>query len=322
MTISLVLGIYEAFVKGGDIRSLAVTFLKYAVAAFVIGYWSNFFSDLFTGFNQIANTIDSSYGGLDLLNSWEAQLQHLFQANGYNKLFASIPWTPSALVTLIEISLAYIIYPIVVQIFALIYTFWGSCLFAMGPFVIALAPSSMINSLTKYYALNLGVWNAWSIIYAVFGCLITAIHGNDVNAIVAGNMGSFGFGDATFGSLDGGVEMIGLISIIYAICILLIPMVAAFILRGQFSAVGAGLALAVSKVANGGIGGARAGAALGPVGAVGGALAGAGLGLMGLSTNALFATGTGGGGGQGGSGGGIYSTPPPNTPPPNNPTRG
>jgi hypothetical protein len=56
----LVLGIYEAYVKGGDVRSLAGTFLKYAVAALVIRYWSTFFSDLFTGFNQIANTIDSS----------------------------------------------------------------------------------------------------------------------------------------------------------------------------------------------------------------------------------------------------------------------
>jgi len=322
MTICLVLGIYEAYVKGGDVRSLAGTFLKYAVAAFVIGYWSNFFSDLFTGFNQLANTIDSSYGGLDLLKSWQSQLQTLFTNNGYATLFTSIPWTPSALLTLIEIGLAYIIYPIAVQIFALIYTFWGSCLFAMGPFVIALAPSSMINSLTKYYALNLGVWNAWSIIYAVFGCLITAIHGNDINAIVAGNMGSFGFGDATFGSLDGGIEMIGLISIIYAICILLIPMVAAFILRGQFSAVGAGLTMTVSKVANGGISGARAGAVLGPAGAAGGAMAGAGLGFLGIGTNALFATGIGGWGGQGGSVTGTYSMPPPNTPPPNNPTRG
>ena len=322
MTICLVLGIYEAYVKGGDVRSLAGTFLKYAVAAFVIGYWSNFFSDLFTGFNQIATTIDSSYGGLDLLKNWVAQLQHLFQANGYNKIFTSIPWTPSSLLTLLEIALAYLIYPIAVQIFALIYTFWGSCLFAMGPFVIALAPSSMVNSLTKYYALNLGVWNAWSIIYAIFGCLITAIHGNDVNAIVAGNMGSFGFGDATFASLDGGIEMIGLISVIYAICILLIPMVAAFILRGQFSAVGAGLTMAVSRIANGGISGARAGAALGPAAAVGGAVAGAGVGLLGVNTNALFATGKGSWGGQGGSGTGTYSTPPPNTPPPNNPTRG
>ena len=80
MTICLVLGIYEAYVRGGDIRSLAGTFLKYAVAAFVIGYWSNFFSDLFTGFNQIANTIDSSFGAHDLATSWEAQLRDLFQA--------------------------------------------------------------------------------------------------------------------------------------------------------------------------------------------------------------------------------------------------
>ena len=60
--------------------------------------------------------------------------------------------------------------------------------------------------------------------------------------------------------------MIGLISIIYAICILLIPMVAAFILRGQFSAVGAGISTAVSRIVNGGMTGAKAGAAGGPVG--------------------------------------------------------
>src|SRR6266567_7235071 len=322
MTISLVLGIYEAFVKGGDIRSLAGTFLKYAVAAFVIGYWSNFFSDLFTGFNQISNTIDSSYGGLYLLKSLETQLQHLFQANGYNKLFASIPWTPSALVTLIEISLAYIIYPIAVQIFALIYTFWGSCLFAMGPFVIALAPSSMINSLTKYYALNLGVWNAWSIIYAVFGCLITAIHANDVNAILNGDLGSFGLGPTlgATGSLDGGIETIGLISIMYAICILLIPMVAAFILRGQFSAVGAGISLAVSRITQGATRGAELGAAAGPAGAVAGGLVGGGMGLMGGGMPSTFSTG-GAYGAMSVSQGGSGSMPPPNTPDDPNMTR-
>src|SRR6202021_620851 len=103
MTICLVLGIYEAYVKGGSIHSLAATFLKYAVAAFVIGYWSNLFSDLFTGFNQIANSTDSSFAAGDLINGWESQLQALFTQNGYNKIFTSIPWTPSALLTLIEI---------------------------------------------------------------------------------------------------------------------------------------------------------------------------------------------------------------------------
>jgi len=320
MTICLVLGVYEAYLRGGDVRSLAGTFLKYAVAAFVIGYWSSFFSDLFSGFNQIASSIDSSYGGVDLAKNWSVQLATLFANNGYQKLFTSIPWTPSALLTLFEIMLAYVIYPVAVQIFALIYTFWGSCLFAMGPFVIALAPSSMINSLTKYYALNLGIWNAWSIIYSVFGCLITAIHANDVNAIINGNLGSFGFGGADFGALDGGVEMIGLISIMYAICILLIPMVAAFILRGQFSAVGAGLTMAVTKTVNGAMNGARVGSAGGPVGAVAGGMVGAGVGIMGVGVNSTFSMG-GSYGGGGMSQGGSGSMPPPDTPHDPNMTR-
>ena len=67
MTICLVLGIFEAYTKGGDLRSLGTTFLKYAVAAFAIGYWSNVFSDTFTGFNSIASTIDNSTGGFDLI---------------------------------------------------------------------------------------------------------------------------------------------------------------------------------------------------------------------------------------------------------------
>ena len=66
MTICLVLGVYEAYARGGDIRSLAGTFLKYVVAAFLIGYWTNFFSDTFTGFNQLANSIDNSFGAGDL----------------------------------------------------------------------------------------------------------------------------------------------------------------------------------------------------------------------------------------------------------------
>jgi hypothetical protein len=322
MTICLVLGIYEAYTRGGDLRSLAGTLLKYAVAAFLIGNWTAFFSDAYSGFNQLASAIDSSYGGIDLAKDWMLQLDRLFQTSGYNAMFKAIPWTPSALITLLEIFLAYVIYPIAIQIFALIYTFWGTCLFAIGPFVIALAPSSLINSLTKYYALNLGIWNAWSIIYAVFGCLITAIHANDVNAILNGDLGSFGLGPTlgATGPLDGGIETIGLISIMYAICILLIPMVAAFILRGQFSAVGVGLSVAVSRISHGISHGAELGAAAGPAGAVAGGIVGAGMGLMGGGMPSTFSTG-GAYGALSVSQGGSGSMPPPNTPDDPNMTR-
>jgi hypothetical protein len=316
MTICLVLGVYEAYVRGGDIRSLVATFLKYIVAAFLIGYWTNFFSDTFTGFNQLAKSVDSSYGEGDLLVSWSTGLSNLWNSEGYNSIYAGIAFSPSAIMTVLEILLAYVIYPVATQIFALIYAFWGSCLFAIGPFVIALAPSSLVNSLTKYYALNVGIWNAWTIIYAVFGCLITAVHGNDVNAVVNGSLSSFTIANQAFGALGGGIEMIGLISIIYAICILLIPMVAAFILRGQFSAVGAGISMAVSRIVNGGMTGAKAGAAGGPVGMGAGAMLGAGLGMMGAGANSLFAAGNAIGSGEGGvaAQGGSGSMPPPDTP--------
>jgi hypothetical protein len=126
-----------------------------------------------------------------------------------------------------------------------------------------------------------------------------------------------------FGEIGGGIEMIGLISIIYAVCILLIPMVAAFILRGQFSAVGAGLTMALSRMVNGGISGARAGTALGPAGGVAGAAAGMGVGMLGIGTQGLFSSG-GGGTGSGGmsfAASGTGSMPPPNTPDDPNLTR-
>ncbi|MBV8114189.1 MAG: hypothetical protein JO300_05575 [Silvibacterium sp.] len=319
MTIRLALGIFEAYIKGGDLRSLAATFLKYLVAAFVIGYWNNVFADTFTGFNSIARALDNSTGGFDLIESWSSGLKNLFETQGYAGIMKAIPWTPGALLTLVELALAYIIYPICTQIFTIIYTFWGSCLFAVGPFVIALAPSSVVNSLSKYYILNLAVWNAWTVLYAVFGCLISAIHMN-VQTVANGNAGAIGFGTPLGGPLDGGIEAIGLISIIYAVLILLIPVVAAFVLRGQFSAVGAGLSMAFSRMTNGGIQGARAGAMAGPAGTAGGAAAGAGLGLMGVGTGALFTNGNSGSYGvplQGMA----ASMPPPNTPPPDNYTR-
>ena len=56
MTICLVLGVYEAYTRGGDLRSLAGTFLKYTVAAFLIGNWTAFFSDLYGSFNERFST--------------------------------------------------------------------------------------------------------------------------------------------------------------------------------------------------------------------------------------------------------------------------
>jgi hypothetical protein len=246
MVICLLLGIYEAYAKGGDTRQLAATVFKYLVVAFVVGNWTTFFNDLLNGFNGIAQYVDNSYGGLDLIKDWSGQLAHNWDSSGYNSIWQLISNGGAAVVNSLEIAVAYIIFPIAGQIFTLIYVFWGAIVFAIGPLVLALAPSRMVNSVAKYYAQNLLVWNCWSILYAL--------------------------------------------------CILLIPVIALVILKAEF----------------GGVGGALVGLfamASGPVSQVGSGLAAAG---------ASVARGTTSGAAQGGIGGGTYrnmSTPPPPTPP-------
>jgi hypothetical protein len=70
------------------------------------------------------------------------------------------------------------------------------------------------------------IWNAWGILYAVFGALITAIQVNQVNNILGNGFLGFlkGAGDSV---------MLGLVSIFYALAIALIPFIAKRIISGD-----------------------------------------------------------------------------------------
>ncbi len=240
MVACLVLGIYEAYAKGGDTRQLAGTVFKYVVVAFIVGNWTTFFYDLMNGFNGIAQYIDNSYGGWDLAKSWTHQLSNNWHGNGYNSIWQIITNGGAAIVNSLEIAIAYLIFPVAVQIFTLIYIFWGAVLFAMGPLVLAVAPSRLVNSMAKFYAHNLVVWNCWPIVYAVFACLITAVNGQDMTT-------SPFFANNVTGAQT--QVWIGLTSILYALCLLLIPVIAYFVLKGEFGGV-AGALLGLVATAN------------------------------------------------------------------------
>ena len=100
--------------------------------------------------------------------------------NGYTSIWNMISGGGAAIVNSLEIAIAYLVFPIAAQLFTLIYIFWGAVLYAVGPLVLALAPSRMINGTAKFYAQNLIVWNCWAVLYAVFACLITAVNGKDL----------------------------------------------------------------------------------------------------------------------------------------------
>jgi hypothetical protein len=132
--------------------------------------------------------------------------------------------------------------------------------------VLALLPIAGVGQLAKTYATNVMIWNAWGILYALFGALITAVNANRINDLTD-FMGFF------TGNLDS--TMLGLISIIYALSMMLIPFIAKRIVSGDvgataYSVVRAGAIAAGTAVAAaaGFAAGAGAGA---PVGAAAGA---------------------------------------------------
>ena len=288
MIISLMLGVYEAYARGGDTKGLAGTVMKFIVVAFIIGNWSKFFADLNSGFNTIAQQIDNSYGAGDLLKDWQTQLAVNWTDNGYTSIWNMIVAGGAAIVNSLEIAVAYLVFPVAAQLFTLIYIFWGAVLYAVGPLVLALAPSRMINGTAKFYAQNLFVWNCWAVLYAVFACLITAVNGKDLTT------------SPFFSGMVTGAQTqvwIGLTSIIYSVCILLIPLIAMAVLKGEFGGV-AGAFMSLISVGTQ-VTSAASKAAKAARSARGGS---------GSSQNASAP--------QGGSGGGKYQSRPPNPTPP------
>jgi hypothetical protein len=123
---------------------------------------------------------------------------------------------------------------------------FGAVLYVVGPLVLALIPISGVGQLGKAYAVNVMIWNAWGILYAVFGALITAVHVNEVNDILGNGFLGFlkGAGDSV---------LLGLVSIFYALAVALIPFIAKKIISGDVGSTAFALVRA---------GGVAAGAAL------------------------------------------------------------
>jgi hypothetical protein len=133
---------------------------------------------------------------------------------------------------------------------------------------------------------NLLVWNAWGIIYAIISQLLTIMSANNLNSIFTSQ--SFG------GAFQGASQMllISLSSILLSIMILLIPFIA-------------------KRVVSGDVGSTM----LAVVGVAAGAVQAAVAGWAGMQGGAASAAGGGGGGGGGGgvigAGGGSNHSPSP-----------
>lgn len=270
LLVGFLVGLYQAAFRGGDLQALAVTAVKYLVVAMIVANWASVFRSVNGSFNTVANSIGSSSGAGDMFQSWMGQLQQQFANNPSLTLTDLITGDAASTITVVLLVVAYLLYALAMIVFCFFYTLFGAVLYVVGPLVLALIPISGVGQLGKAYAINVMIWNAWGVLYAVFGALITAIQVNQVNNVL-GN-GFLGFLKGTGDSV-----MLGLVSIFYALAIALIPLIAKRIIAGDVGSTTFALV--------------RAGAV-----ATGAALAGVSGFASGASTAATGATASGGAG--------------------------
>jgi hypothetical protein len=289
LLVGFLVGLYQAALRGGDLQALAVTAIKYLIVAMIIANWASVFRDVNGSFNAVANFIGSSSGAGDMFLNWMTQLKQQATTNPGLTFWDLINGDPAGTITVLLLVVAYVVYALAMIIFCFFYTLFGSVLYVLGPLVLALIPVSGVGQLGKTYAINLMIWNAWGILYAVFGALITAIHFNQVNDVL---------GNGFLGFLRGVPDsvMLGLVSIFYALAIALVPFIAQRIISGDVGSSAFALVRGASVAA---------GAAL--------------AGVTGFASGASAASASAGGSGtasasSAGASAGIASSVPPPTP--------
>ena len=226
LLIGFLIGLYQAVLRGGDLQALAVTAIKYLVVAMIVANWSTVFRDVNGSFNTIASFIGNSSGAGDMFINWMTQLQQQAQTNPNLTFWDMITGDAAGAITVGMLLIAYIIYALAIIVFCFFYTLFGSVLYVLGPLVLALIPISGIGQLGRTYAINVMIWNAWGILYAVFGALISAIHFNQVSDVL---------GNGFLGFLRGVPDsvILGLVSIAYALAIALVPLIARKVISGD-----------------------------------------------------------------------------------------
>jgi len=227
LLLSFLYSAYQAFAMGGDVRMLAIGGLAYFILGLVFVNYGAVFRDVIGMFNSVADFIYTSVGVGDLFANWLNDLSNYFTQNGWSSLWGLVTGGISGLLGALLIIVAFIIFPFSFTIFTLFYALYGSILYVVGPFVLALLPARGFGQLARTYLLNLMVFGAWGLIYGIIQALMTAVNMGSLNAVLNAN----GILNSFFGS--GQVILLALASILFSISIALIPFIASRIVRGE-----------------------------------------------------------------------------------------
>jgi hypothetical protein len=316
LIISFLFSAYQAFTSGGDVRMLAVSAVKYLILGLVFASYGSVFREVNGMFNDIAGYIYKASGVGDVFATWLGQLAQYWQANGNISMWNLVTGLASGIISLLLIMSAFVIFPVCYLIFTVFYAMYGSVLYVTGPFVLALLPIRGLGQLSRTYLVNLIIFEAWGLVYAILQVLMTAVNLGSINAVLNAN----GILQSFVGSSQ--MMLLALTAILFSFSIALIPYIASRIVRGDVGSTLlalAGTATAVTSMAVASAVGFVQGAAAGAAGAAGGASPSA-TGAGGASSSASRAptplapapaVGSAGGMGVGSSGGAVASSSAP-----------
>ena len=230
LVVSFLFAGYQAFASGGDVRALGIAGIKYLLLGLVFANYGVIFRSVTNMFNSVAQSITSLSGATDMFSNWMGQLQAYWSSNGTQSLWSIIGGVGASLSGLLDVLLilvAFILMPLTYALFALFYSLYGCVLYVTGPLVLALLPANGVGQLARTYLVNMLVFQSWGLLYAIFSALMVVLNVNSVNNVLnSGGVAGF-FRNASQDLL------LALASILFSICIALIPFMASHIVKGD-----------------------------------------------------------------------------------------
>jgi hypothetical protein len=227
LLISFLVAVYESYIRGGDVRMLGTAGAKYVALGLVLSVYGTAFRDVNGMFNAFSDFIASTTNGGDVFQAWMSDLSAVYQQGGYQKLYDLIMGGFAAILGVIPMLVAYVVYPLTYTAFCFFYSFYGAVLYVLGPLVIALLPAFGLGSMARVYVINVMAFHFWGVIYSVLCALMAAVNLSTVQDVL--NAGSFLGG---FVGLEQSL-LLGIASIFYSISIAVIPFLASRIVRGE-----------------------------------------------------------------------------------------
>jgi hypothetical protein len=227
LILSLLYAVYEAYSNGGDVRALGAAGIKYLVLGLVFINYQQAFRSVNGMFNGVADFIYNTNGIGDVIQNWLNSVSAYVGQQGLSSFWTLVTGAISGLLDVLLILVGLIILPVSYTLFTLAYVMYGSILYLVGPFVLALWPSRSMGQLSRTYFVNLMIFQSWGLLYAILQVLITALQMNSVNAVLGGN----GVLNAFVGSSQ--MVLLGAVSVLFSIAIALIPFIASRLVRGE-----------------------------------------------------------------------------------------